>query len=96
MKEEGLVELYAKELRLPTFQNYAEVVRLAKEQGLDYGGFLLELLTRELTNRRHNQLQRRIKQARFPLIKFLDTFCFEHLPHLSEARLGIGYLRFHS
>ena len=85
MREEGLIELYAKELRLPTFQNYAEVVRLAKEQGLDYGGFLLELLTRELTNRRHNQLQRRIKQARFPLIKSLDTFCFEHLPHLSEA-----------
>jgi DNA replication protein DnaC len=85
MRERGLIDLYAKELRLPTLSHYQEVIRLAKEQGLDYEGFLIELLTREVTNRKQNQLKRRVKQARFPLVKSLDTFQFEYFPHVAEA-----------
>ncbi len=51
MREAGLVTLYAKELRLPTVGHYQEVIRQAKEQGLSYEGFLVELLSREVANR---------------------------------------------
>jgi DNA replication protein DnaC len=85
MREAGLVTLYAKELRLPTVGHYQEVIRQAKEQGLSYEGFLVELLSREVANRKQNQLRRRIRQAKFPMVKSLDNFEFDLLPHLSEA-----------
>jgi len=39
----------------------------------------------EVANRKQNQLRRRIRQAKFPMVKSLDNFEFDLLPHLSEA-----------
>ncbi len=85
MSKQGLVELYAKQLKLSSFANYQEVIRQAKSNGMNYEEFLLELMSRELARRKDNQLKRRIKKARFPLMKSLDNFQFENLPHVKEA-----------
>jgi DNA replication protein DnaC len=85
LSKQGLVELYAKQLKLSSFANYQEVIRQAKSNGMNYEEFLLELMSRELARRKDNQLKRRIKKARFPLMKSLDNFQFENLPHVKEA-----------
>jgi len=81
----GLVELYAKQLKLPGFNEYHEVIRQATTNGLSYEDFLVELMSREVARRKDNQLKRMIKKARFPVTKTLDEFKFEHLPHVEEA-----------
>ena len=82
---QSLIRLYARELRLPTFANYEQLVREATAQGWGYEDFLSQLLAREIENRKENQRQRRVRAAGFPLQKTLDTFDFSHTPHLEEA-----------
>ena len=74
--EEGLIQLYAKALRLPTVADCAAIVREATQQRWGYEEFLRAVLQRELEQRQDNQRKRRVKTARFPQIKTLDTFDF--------------------
>ena len=68
-----LLEDCLKQLRLPAMlRDYPECFRQAREAGEDHIGFLLALATRELEQRRANQLKRRLKEARFPILKTLE------------------------
>ena len=68
-----LLEDHLKELRLPAMRrDYAQCARQARETGASYEAFLLDLVSRQLEQRRANQLQRRLKQARFPVMKTLE------------------------
>jgi DNA replication protein DnaC len=49
-------------------------LRQAREQGSDYGEFLLGLTEIELQLRGENRLKRRLREAKFPLLKTLETF----------------------
>jgi DNA replication protein DnaC len=72
--QEILLEETLRRLRLPTMaREYREAVRQAKEASEGYDGFLLALATRELEQRQTNQVQRRLYEARFPLLKTLET-----------------------
>ena len=82
-----LIKVYARQLKLPTLTSCQEVIRQAEEQGLSYEEFLCEVLRRELSQREENQKKRRLKKARFPLEKSLDTFEFKHLEHVEEAHI---------
>ncbi|NHM28619.1 ATP-binding protein [Desulfofundulus sp. TPOSR] len=79
------IALLARELKLSTFADYQQVLRLAAEKGLGYEEFLHEMLTREVSVRKENQVKKRIRDARFPLVKTLDEFKFDALPHVKEA-----------
>ena len=68
-----LIRLYAKQLKMPTFSQYEEVERQL-EATAGYDVFLLELLKRELTERQSSSQKRRIKQAKFPVLKTMDEF----------------------
>jgi DNA replication protein DnaC len=46
-------------------------LRQAREQGLDYGDFLLSLTEIKLEGRAENRLKRRLREAKFPLLKTL-------------------------
>jgi len=70
--------LYAKQLRLPTFTKYDEVIRQA-DPNLGYGGFLMEMMRCELEKRQENQMLNRLAKAAFPFEKTLDEFQMEHL-----------------
>ena len=78
------IRFYAKQLRLPTFANYEQVLRQL-EPGDGYDQFLLELMKNELNQRQEAGQRRRIKKARFPYSKTLDDFNYERLQHVSKA-----------
>ncbi|HZK85050.1 MAG TPA: IS21-like element helper ATPase IstB [Desulfosporosinus sp.] len=81
---EQAIELYSKQLRLPTFNHYANVVR---QLGSDksYEEFLLALMKMELDSRMESSQKRKIKCSSFPYIKTMDELDCSRFEHLSEA-----------
>ena len=61
-------------------------IRQAKQDKLGYDEFLLNLTEIEVLTRKENGYKRRLSDAKFPLIKPLDTFEFGAAPEL-DARL---------
>jgi DNA replication protein DnaC len=84
-EHKSLIPIYAKELKLPTFTRYPQIVREAEQGHFGYEEFLLRMMKAELANRQENQRKQRIRQAKLPLAKTLDTFEFGNLPKLDPA-----------
>ena len=85
MKEGTLIELQAnlKTLNLAMMSRSVEgLARQARETGAGYEEFLLALTVAELQARSENRLNRRIREAKFPLIKPLETFDLAAVPEL--------------
>jgi len=81
-----LLEHHLKQLRLPTFlREYDKVARQCAAESADYPRYLLRLLELELLDRERRATERRIHQARFPVVKSLDTFEFMALPSVNKA-----------
>jgi len=81
-----LLEHHLKQLRLPTFlREYDKVARQCAAEGVDYPRFLLRLTELELLDRERRATERRIHQARLPVVKSLDTFEFPAIPSLNKA-----------
>jgi len=79
---------YLKTLRLPTFlREYPKIAKLCATEGVDYERFLLRLAEQELIDRQGRMIERRIKQAKFPTIKSLDSFDFKALPSLNKKKV---------
>src|SRR5258707_5107682 len=91
-----LLEHHLKALRLPTFlREYDKVAQQCAAEGVDYPRFLLRLSEQELLDRERRATERRIKQARFPVVKSLDSFDFLAIPSLDKALvLGMGRSEF--
>ncbi|AKS23154.1 MAG: Putative IstB-like ATP-binding protein [Leptospirillum sp. Group II 'C75'] len=86
-KSEQLSETLTR-LRMPGLRRtFPERVRMAAEQGLSYEDFLLGCLQDEVTSRQDNDLKRRLKEARFPVIKSFDQFDFSAQPVLPREKL---------
>jgi DNA replication protein DnaC len=60
----------------------------AKANELDYIQFLQQLVDDELGRRKENLLNRRIKMARFPVLKTLDDFDYDFNPSLSKRAVN--------
>ena len=81
-----LIEMYAKQLRTPTFNHYDDVIRqLGTSQG--YDDFLVSLMRTELENRQDSTKRRKIKAAHFPYIKTIEEFECSRIEHVSEAQI---------
>ena len=81
-----LLEHHLKQLRLPTFlREYDKVARQCAAESVDYPRYLLRLTEQELLDRERRATERRIHQARFPVVKSLDTFEFLAIPSLNKA-----------
>ena len=88
MSANSLLEVHLKALRLPTFvENYAKFAEDAARSNLDYPRYLLALAEQEVARREQNRIRRRIKAARFPVLKELADFDFSALPGLNKARI---------
>ena len=75
---EVLLADYLKQLKLTAILRcYSARARQAREAGSDYEDFLLSLIESELEARSDNRLKRRIRDARFPLIKTMESFNFD-------------------
>lgn len=76
-----------KSLRLSTMtRNLQSHLRQAKQDKLGYDEFLLNLTEAEVQVRKENGRKRRLREAKFPLLKPLETFNFEMAPDL-DVRL---------
>ncbi len=56
----------------------------APPKGVDHPGYLLRLAELELIDRHHRMVDRRIRAARFPAVKSLDTFDFLAMPSVNK------------
>ena len=80
-----LLQEHLKALRLPTFlREYDKLARECAAEGADYSRYLLRLSELELLDRERRATERRIKAAKFPVTKTLDTFDFPALPKLNK------------
>ena len=80
-----LLQEHLKALRLPTFlREYDKLSRECANEGVDYPRYLLQLSELELLDREQRATERRIKAAKFPVTKTLDTFDFLALPKLNK------------
>lgn len=102
MKEATLLLLREnlKALKLSTMAKSIEVhLRQAKESGIGYDEFLLELTEIEFQVRAENRLTRRIRDAKFPLLKPVETFDLNEAPDLDRRLFrdlcGCGYIKEH-
>ena len=80
-----LLEHHLKTLRLPTILNeYDKVARQCAAEQVDYPRYLLRLTELELLDRDRRAIERRIRQAKFPVVKSLDSFDFLAIPSLNK------------
>jgi DNA replication protein DnaC len=77
---------HLKALRLPTFvREYDKVARQCAAEGVDHVRYLLRLAELEMIDREQRLVERRIRAARFPGVKSLDSYDFTALPALNKA-----------
>ena len=82
-----LLEHHLKALRLPTFlREYDKVARaVCRKRRWTIPRYLLRMTELELLDRDRRATERRIHQARFPVVKSLDSFDFLAIPSLNKT-----------
>lgn len=85
---ELLLAHHLKKLKLPTvLREYEKQARQCAAEGKDHIQFLYRLIELELIDRERRMVERRIKAAKFPAPKSLDSFDFKAIPALNKARV---------
>ena len=81
-----LLEHHLKALRLPTIlREYDKVARQCAQEKADFPRYLLRLTELELLDRDRRSTERRIRQAKFPVVKTLDSFDFLAIPSANKT-----------
>ncbi len=79
---------HLKTLKLPTFlREYDKLARQCAAEGLDHVQFPARLVELELIDRERRMIERRIKAAKFPATKSLDSFDFKAIPKLNKMQV---------
>ena len=80
-----LLAHHLKALKLPTFlREHDKLARQCAAEGVDHTAYLLRLAELELLERERRTVERRIREARFPAVKSLDSFDFAAIPSLNK------------
>ena len=83
-----LLAHHLKTLKLPTFlREYDKLARQCATEGQDHVQFLSRLVELELIDRERRMVERRIKAAKFPVTKSLDSFDFKAIPKLNKMQV---------
>lgn len=81
-----LLDHYLKQLKLPSMhREYRSLAQTCAKEKVDYLTYLLRLSERELIDRERRAAERRIKAARFPVPKTLESFDFAAQPSLNKS-----------
>lgn len=81
-----LLAHHLKALKLPTFlREHEKLARQCAAEGVDHTRYLQRLAELELIDRERRLVERRIKVARFPAVKSLDSFQFTAIPSLNKS-----------
>jgi len=84
-KSTVLLEHHLKQLKLPTMlREYPLQARSCSQEKCDYPTYLLRLCEKELADRQRRAMDRRIKLAKFPLLKTIDSFDFKSQTSVNE------------
>ena len=80
-----LLQHYLKQLKLPSFlREFDKLAAVCQQERADYQTYLLRLAEVESADRERRAAERRVKAARFPVIKTLDTFDFAAQPSINQ------------
>jgi len=80
-----LLEHYLKQLRLPTIvREFPKLAEQCAKEGATFEQFLLRLVEQEMLERERRATERRIKAAKFPVSKSLETYDFLAIPSLNK------------
>ena len=80
-----LLAHHLKTLKLPTvLREYDKLARHCATEGADHVRYLVRLTELELIDRERRMVERRIRQARFPAVKSLDSFDFKAIASLNK------------
>lgn len=85
------IRLYAKQMKIPTFANYKQILR-QPDPSLGLSDLLLELMEAECEAQRDNQFRRFLKAAGFPFQKTLDELNYLSFNRISPSRCSRVYL----
>ena len=78
-----------KELHLPTVRAcYEEEANRARRENLTYEYYLAEVMEREREVRRHNRVQRLLRESKLPLEKSLDAFEMGRLSSMLTSQVN--------
>ena len=76
-----LLHHHLKKLRLPTFMaEYEKLAGLCASENKNHIQYLSRLTELEMIERERRMIERRIKAAKFPAVKSLDSFDFKAMP----------------
>lgn len=81
-----LLQHHLKTLKLPTIlREYESAAQLCAKDRSSYPEYLLRLTERELIEREQRAAERRIRAAKFPVLKTLESFDFKAQASINEA-----------
>ena len=84
-KSTVLLQHHLKQLKLPTMlKEYPLLAKSCSQEKSDYPTYLLRLCEKELAKRQRRAMDRRIKGAKFPLLKTIDSFDFTSQKSVNE------------
>ena len=84
-KSTVLLQHHLKQLKLPTMlKEYPLLAKSCSQEKSDYPTYLLRLCEKELAERQRRAMDRRIKGAKFPLLKTIDSFDFTSQKSVNE------------
>lgn len=85
METSKQIKEIAKKLKLPILADYKNYLK----SGIKLEEGLLILLQEQLEDKKLKSIERKIKNAKFPMLKTLDTFIFDNkrLPNLKEEQV---------
>ena len=87
-KSTVLLQHHLKQLKLPTMlKEYPLLAKSCSQEKSDYPTYLLRLCEKELAERQRRAMDRRIKGAKFPLLKTIDSFDFTSQKSVNEPLL---------
>jgi DNA replication protein DnaC len=87
-KSTVLLKHHLKALKLPTMTAECEkIAARCAQENIDHLGFLLQLCELELLERERRAAARRLKAARFPTVKTLDSFDFTAVPSVNKLMI---------
>lgn len=80
-----LLQHHLKHLKLPTIlREYEGLAEVCAKERAGYPEYLLRLVERELLDRERKAAERRLRDARFPVPKTVDSFDFSAQPSVNE------------
>ena len=86
---ELLLASHLKTLQRPTFlREHDKLARQCAAEGLGHVRYLARLTELELIDRERRMIERKIKSAKFPAIKTLDSFDFKVIPSLNKLQVA--------